>query len=113
MNEDFIKKVYEKIVDEGISIYRDLFDNTKNNNEIIDYWQQALTFYHLLNDENKEVFFSILKQTMIDTISGIFSVMDGTCTLDGDDYEVSVAINGISTDNCLQDDFLAFVEENQ
>ena len=49
---------------------------------------------------------------MVDTISSIFGVLDGSSTLPGEDYEFEVKINGVNTEGELQDAFLCFVEEN-
>ena len=49
---------------------------------------------------------------MIDTISSVFGILDGSSTLSGGDFEFEVRINGISTEDDLQDTFLGFVEEN-
>lgn len=54
----------------------------------------------------------IIKQIMIDTISGVFGALDGSSTLIGGELECEVKINGVITENELQDIFLDFVETN-
>lgn len=49
---------------------------------------------------------------MIDTISGVFGVLDGSSTLKDGEFECEVKINGVITKNELQDFFLDFVETN-
>lgn len=113
MNEEFVKKVYETVVNEGMQTYKDLFINTQITDNTVDYWKRTLTFYQSLEDTQKEVFFQIIKQTITDTVSGIFGIMDGSSTLIGGNCDISIKIDGVSTDDELQDDFLVFVEENQ
>lgn len=113
MNDEFIKGIYKTLVDEGVMIYKDLYENTSITGNIIEYWKQALKLYQTLTDEEKKIFFEIIKQTIIDTVSGMFGVIDGSSTLSGADCDISIKINGVDTDNDLQDGFLEFIEKNQ
>lgn len=58
------------------------------------------------------MFISIIKQTIIDTVSGVFGVLDGSSTLSGGEFEFEVKINGISTEESLQDTFLGYIEDS-
>lgn len=112
MNEKFIRSVYKTVVEGGKNIYRDLYENTEITERTVKYWKNALKLYHALDDNQKNVFINIIEQTMVDTISSIFGVLDGSSTLDGEEFEFEVKINGISTEDELQDTFLEFIEEN-
>lgn len=112
MNENFVKSIYKTLIEDGKDIYKDLYENTKVSERTVDYWKNALELYHSFDDKQKDVFMNIVKQTMIDTISSVFGVLDGSSTLSGEDFEFEVRINGISTEDELQDTFLGFVEEN-
>mgnify|MGYP006876766452 CR=1 FL=1 len=59
----------------------------------------------------KKVFINIIKHIIIDTISSVFGILDGSSTLSGGNLDFEVKINGISTENELQDTFLEIVEE--
>lgn len=111
-NENFVKSIYKTLVEDGKDIYKDLYENTKVSEKTVDYWKNALELYHSFDDKQKDVFMNIVKQTMIDTISSVFGVLDGSSTLSGGDFEFEVRINGISTEDELQDTFLELVEEN-
>lgn len=112
MNEEFIKNLYKTIIEDGRSIYKDLYENTEVTEQTVDYWKNALELYHSFNENQQNMFMDIVKQTMIDTISSIFGILDGSSTLSGGDFEFEVKINGFSTECELQDTFLRFVEEN-
>jgi hypothetical protein len=112
MNEEFVKNIYETVIEGGKNIYRDLYENTEVTERTIDYWKNALELYRSFDDKQKNVFMDIVKQTMIDTVSSVFGVLDGSSTLTGGDFEFEVRINGVSTEDELQDTFLGFVEEN-
>lgn len=113
MNEEFIKNIYKTIVEDGRNMYKELYENTEMTERTVDYWKDALELYRVFNDNQKTVFLNIIQQTMIDTISHVFGVLDGSSTSVGGDFACEVKINGISTEDELQDSFLRIVEENQ
>lgn len=110
MTEEVMKSIYKTIVEDGCNVYKDLYENTEVTNRTTDYWKSVLVLYHSLGDEQKTVFMEIIKQTIIDTISSIFGILDGSSSLSGENCEFKVKINGISTDDELQDAFLEIVE---
>ena len=101
MNEKFVEKIYKTIVEDGVGEYKNLLDNTALKNATDKYWINALELYEKLTSEEKEKMLKFAELIMIDTIS-----------LSGGDFEFEVRINGISTEDELQDTFLEFVEEN-
>lgn len=110
MNEDFVKKLYKVVVEDGNKIYDELFEKTEITSNTVDYWKNALNFYNKLDFEQKEVFKSILKQVMIDTVSGVFGIIDGVSSIEGD-FSIDMTINGERNECELQDLFLGYVEE--
>lgn len=112
MNEEFVKSIYKTIVEEGAEIYKDLYTSTEITERTTEYWKNAIELYRSFSAQQKEVFMKIIKQIMIDTISGVFGVLDGASTLIGGEFECEVKINGVITENELQDFFLDFVETN-
>ena len=50
---------------------------------------------------------------MIDTVSHVFGILDGSSTLSGGNLEIEIKINGKSTENELQDTFLGVDEEKK
>jgi len=112
MNEEFTKNIFKGIVKENIKIYKDLYDSFEITDKTVDYWKNSIQLYQSFDENQKENFFRILEQTMIDTISNLFGVLDGNTNLSGNEYEVRVEINGVDTNNELQDSFLEYIEEN-
>lgn len=113
MHKKFVEMIYKTIIEDGSGIYRDLFENTEVTERTVDYWKNALELYSSFDDKKKEIFMEIIKQIIIDTVSSLFGVLDGTSTLSGGEFEFEVKINGISTEDELQDSFLQFLEENK
>lgn len=111
MNEEFIKSIYQTVVEEGKKDYQELYEDTVDTERILDYWKNARALYHSFDEKQKSIFYDILEQTIIDTISSIFGILDGSCGVFGGNFECDVKINGISTEDDLQDCFLGFIEE--
>ena len=112
MNEKFVKNIYKTVVEGGERIYKNLYEDTKITEKTVDYWKNALELYRSFDDKQKNVFMNVVKQTMIDTVSNVFGILDGSSTLSTEDFEFEVKINGVSTENELQDTFLEFVKES-
>lgn len=111
MNEEFVKRVYDTVIIEHISIYKDLFENTKVQDSTVDYWKDVMKFYNELDDSKKAVFYNILKQVLTDAVSEIFGIIDGSSTLKGGNLQIRMQIEGEDTEEELQDTFLVHVEE--
>lgn len=66
-----------------------------------DYWKEVISFYRGCDANQREVFRSIIRQTIIDTISHVFGVLDGSSTLSGGTFDVKVTVDDISTEDEL------------
>lgn len=53
---------------------------------------------------------TIIEQTMIDTISNMLGVIDGSSTLKDCSFELKLLLDSIDTEGELQDSFLEFIE---
>lgn len=111
MNEKFIEKLYKAIIKDGIDEYKDLLGNTNLEDATDKYWEKSLDLYKSLTADNREKMLKFAELVMIDTISNIFGVLDGSTSLPEESFECKVSINGNSTENELQDTFLAYVED--
>ncbi|GMA98778.1 hypothetical protein [Pelosinus sp. IPA-1] len=111
MNKVFIKGIYKTVVEENKELYKDLFNNTTIDKRTDEYWKQSLNLYNNLSKDNKEALMNIIEQTMIDTISNIFGIIDGSSTLNGCNIKTKLLLDGKDTDGELQDTFLEYVEE--
>jgi len=111
MNEIFVKSIYETVVKESLQYYKGLYETTNIPPNTIDYWKQAIGFYNALNDEKKEILMRIIEQTMIDTVSHMLGVIDGSSTLNDCPFEPKLLLDSNDTEGELQDLFLEFIEE--
>ncbi|MGM0865442.1 MAG: transposase [Bacillota bacterium] len=113
MNEEFVKSLYKSIIEENIELYKVLFETTNPTRVTDDYFGEALGFYESLDKEHKEVFFKLIEQTMIDTVSNILGMIDGSSTLIDCAIEPKLHLDSKDTEGVLQDCFLEFIEENE
>ena len=111
MNEKFIKSLYKTVVTDGIKAYQDLLENTDCRNATDRYWISRLELYGQLSSEEKEKMLKFAELIIIDTISSVMGIFDGSSTLSGGALEFDIKINGIDTANELQDAFLEYIEE--
>jgi len=109
MNEEFIRRIYAAIVEDNLESYKNMFSGS-NNESTIDYMKAARSLYCALDESQKAIFFSMIKQVIIDTISNVFGVIDGVCGIDDKEWNCKMSINGQSTDDELSDSFLEYVE---
>lgn len=66
-----------------------------------------------LSEEQEQLLLGILKNIIIDTISNVLGILDGSSSLNGENMDIKVQINGQDTEEKLQDTFLIFIEENE
>ena len=67
MIKEKVEIIYESIVEEGIETYRQLYEKTKITDKTIVFWKKAIKLYEKLDSDEKEVFFDIIEQIIIDT----------------------------------------------
>ena len=109
MIEQFIEGLYNNIVEGNMKLYRQFFLYDPNEERTIEYWKNAIAFYDKLDDMDKEILFSIIKSTIVDTVSNVLAVLDGYEDIDR--IDVQVKLNGQENDSKLQDAFLTYVED--
>ena len=110
MNEIFVKSLYVSIVKENLELYRKLYETTKVSSETNDYLKQTMGLYGSLTDKNKNALMKIIEQTMVDTISNMLGVIDGSSTLKDCSLEPKLLLDSNDTEGELQDSFLEFIE---
>lgn len=99
------------VVEENVTIYRDLFSNTSIEEASDPYWRRALTLFGALSPEQREVFFEVVRQVAVDTTSNVLGVVDGVNGLEGIEGEFELRLGGNKLSGDLQSQFL--IEEEQ
>jgi hypothetical protein len=102
----FIEKLYELVTKENMDIYKDLFNNNCSGDALDPYWKSSLAMYEKMSEESKKVFFNIIRQIEIDTVSNILALLDGVTVLEGQDGDFVLKLGDEKLNGDLQDLFL-------
>lgn len=107
--KDFVIGLKTTVVEENLSIYKDLFSSTSIKDVTDEYWKRALTLFNSLPAEQREVFFEVIRQTMVDTTSNILGVIDGVSIMndEADEFSLTYGDDKKSLPGDLQSLFLA------
>ena len=106
--QQFVTAVYQSVIEDNLSIYKELFVNTKIQDASDPHWIKALTLFDHLSDSDKGILMDVIKQTMVDSISNIFGIIDGSSSLDNSSCELN---SGASLSGDLQSKFLEIDEK--
>lgn len=112
-DREIAEKFLARVVNENISTYRQLFSETSSDEAIDLYWKSALSLFNKLDSADKEIFFSILKQVSVDTVSNITGVIDGSSDIGLEEDIRLSSHDGKILSGFLQDRFLEAVEKDE
>ena len=98
-----------EIINENLEIYKSFFTDYSPSEIKDPYFINAISFFNTLSDDNKRIFFSILRQVMIDSISNVLGAIDGSSYLSECDGDFSLLYEGVALED-LQDYFLSQFE---
>ena len=113
-SEDFIKKIIGNgIVKTNLESYNEIFENTPIESVTDDYWRRLLNFYNLQNTQDKELIFEIIKQIQIDTLSSLFSFLDGNAFIEKNQEDFKLIYGSELLNGDLQDIFLSLDEDGE
>lgn len=102
--DEFVAQIKKSIIEENTDIYHDLFENTQSATD--PYWDRALGLYNSLSEHQRLVFFEIVRQTAIDSVSNVFAVVDGVTQIEGQDADIRLFCGADELSGQLQDHFL-------
>lgn len=93
--EEMIDGLKKRVVDLSLEGFIKMFNEAKIGPKSDKYWTDATTFYKGLSEEEKRIFFSIVKQIKIDTLSDILAFLDGVYWVEGQEEDLKL----VSLDN--------------
>lgn len=110
-NEKIAKKIYETLILNGIKEYENIFETKDYSGFKDEYWCHAVELYKSFDEQQRSIFYEIVKQVMVDTAATLISILDGSATLaGGGGFESEIIINGVDA-QYLQDYFLSIAQE--
>jgi hypothetical protein len=99
-SKEFVINVRKTIIEENLNIYKNLFNNTKKPLE--PYWVDALQLFNKLSIKDKDIFFKIIRQIEVDTVSNIFGILDGSSSLDNQNEDLK--LTGVNSTKLINGD---------
>lgn len=107
--ENFVTQVRSAIIADNMAIYKSLFTSTAVSEATDPYWKRALTLFGTLNEADRAVLFEVIRQTMVDTVSNVLGVLDGSSTLgtSRENFVLTTKTDVTKLNGDLQDLFLA------
>jgi hypothetical protein len=84
MNQsEIVSQIYDEVVNQNLAIYKRIFQTTEVSTASDPYWKSSLMLFQSLSAEQKETFFEIVRQTIVDTTSNLLGILDGSSRLEG------------------------------
>jgi hypothetical protein len=107
MNDhDFVVGIRNRVLSDNWNAYKGIFSRTTPESATDPYWREALRLYSRLDQNDRDVLLTVMRQVMVDTISNIFAVLDGAATFPGPREKITVDVSGQRIGGTLQDQFL-------
>ena len=78
------------VVDENVILYREMFTCTQLSDATDPYGRRALALFASLSEEQRAVFFEVVRQVSVDTVSNVLGVFDGVNMIEGADAGFAV-----------------------
>jgi hypothetical protein len=88
--KDFAIGMMRGVVDENVAAYREMFTNSSLTKAVDPYGRRALTLFASLSEDQREVFFEVIRQASVDMTSNLLGVLDGINAIEGIDSDLVV-----------------------
>lgn len=113
--DDFVIQIRDAVVRQNMTIYVDLFTSTPIESVTDPYWKRALALHAALSTAQRGVLYEIVRQTVVDTVSNIFGILDGSSPLgDGkEEFVLATKENPHEINGGLQGLFLELDERDR
>lgn len=108
--EQFVKAVYETVVQEGLHTYREMYEEEVSSSDT-DLYSQAIHMYQQMDAEQQKLMMHLMEVVMVDTVSHVFGVIDGSSPLNDSDMEATVLLDDVDTEGELQESFIGYLQE--
>ncbi|MGX9807760.1 hypothetical protein ACV3PA_11025 [Exiguobacterium acetylicum] len=118
--EEFVQAVYRTVVKEGMADYKDIYEEEVDPS--VNAYTACIAFYQQLSEADQKRMRQMIEQTIIDTVSHVFGIIDGSSGLSGSELEAKLAlvrvdgtgdpVETVETDGELQESFLGYIEDH-
>ncbi len=118
--EEFVQAVYRTVVKEGMADYKDIYEEEVDPS--VNSYTACIAFYQQSSEADQKRMRQMIEQTIIDTVSHVFGIIDGSSGLSGSELEAKLAlvrvdeagepVETMETDGELQESFLGYIEDH-
>lgn len=108
--EQFVKAVYATVVQEGLHAYKEMYEEEVSPSDT-NLYSQAIHMYQQMDTEQQKLMMHLMEVVMVDTVSHVFGVIDGSSPLIDSDMEATVLLDDVDTEGDLQDSFIGYLQE--
>lgn len=108
--EQFVKAVYATVVQDALSDYKDMYEEEVSISDT-ELYSQAIHMYQQMDPEQQKLMMHIIEVVMVDTVSHIFGVIDGSSPLNDSDMEATLLLDDVDSEGELQDSFIGYLQE--
>jgi hypothetical protein len=110
---EIVNQIHVEVVDQNLEIYKRLFQTTEASSARDPYWKSSLGLFESLSAEQKEVFFKVIRQTIVDSTSNLLGILDGVIRLRGqsENFKLTWESSTEMLNEDLQDLFLEKEEQ--
>jgi hypothetical protein len=110
--EEFVDAIRKEVIGQTIMDYQGIYrDTDRSRAEGDPLYGPAFEIYDALPEEKRAAFMVVLRQAMVDTVSGVFAVLDGVQRLQSQDDKLVLQHGQEILSGDLQDLFLEAEEE--
>jgi hypothetical protein len=80
--EEFVSCIRREILEENLALYRQYLEHPSLSASARDtYWPRMTELYQSLNEDQRRLFIDGIRQVMVDTLSNVFGILDGSTVL--------------------------------
>lgn len=108
--EQFVKAVYATVVQDALSDYKNMYEEEVSISDT-ELYSQAIHMYQQMDPEQQKLMMHIIEVVMVDTVSHIFGVIDGSSPLNDSDMEATLLLDDVDSEGELQDSFIGYLQE--
>jgi hypothetical protein len=81
--EDFVSCIRREILEGNLALYKNSIARSTSGSEPgPQNWPRMAEFYRSLNNEDRQTFMAIVRQIIVDTLSNVLGILDGSTLLE-------------------------------
>lgn len=108
--QEFVSCIRREVLDNYLNTFHEKMESTLSGENIREpYWPQTAEFYRSLSEEQRQQFTAAIRQVMVDTLSYVFGILDGSTLLEKhrDYFHLTYGAKAQDLNGELQDLFLS------